>query len=393
MARLRARTGRPRASRCNGAAEVVHVLGNLRRGGSEGQAIQLVRLLHQQGAFRVTLACLSRDGPLRQELDGAGAEILEYPLTSLRDLNAVRQLRRFVTDLRERDVGIVQTHDLYSNLFGIPAARLGGVPVCIAARRNIGGVGMPGRRRLERVLYQLADRVVANSEAVRRDLVAHGVPESKIVTIRNAVDRERVSPRLTRGEALTLFGLPSHRRFIVMVANLSYDVKDHPTFLRAAVRIKRAEPASAFVVAGGGTLLPRMVQVSRSLGIADDVFFIGPCDAVGDLLAVSEVGVLTSTAEGLPNAVLEYMAAGRPVVATDVGGVREAVVDGETGYLVKAGDDAAVARRVVALLEDPGAARRMGERARQHTDEQFSCALLVRRTIDLYEAALDGRAP
>ena len=352
--------------------------------------MQLARLLQEQGRFEVTLACLDGDGPLREAVGSKPLEILEYPLTSLHDRTTARQLRRFASDLKARDIRLVHTHDVYSNIFGLPAARLGGVPVRIASRRDTGGVGTNGRRRVEALTYRLAQRVVTNAHAVARELVGQGVPERKVVTIHNAVDFDRVRPTLSRPQALELFGLPSDRRLVVLVANLAHDVKDHPTFLRAARRIGEAAPDAAFVVAGRGPLTSRMQDLARTLGIGEDVFFIGPCAAIGDLLAVADVCVLTSRAEGLSNAVLEYMAAGRPVVATDVGGIGEAVVEGETGYLIGLGDHDALAERVVRLLGDPAEAGRLGEAGRARASDLFSCDRLVERTVELYEEALEA---
>jgi glycosyltransferase involved in cell wall biosynthesis len=367
---------------------VVHLVGSLSGGGTPRQAVQLVRLLQEDGRFDVTLACLNGEGPLREELrDGPG--VLEYPISSLYGPSAARQLARFASDLRKRGAMIVQTHDVYANIFGLPAARLAGVPVRIAARRDIGGVTSTAKRRLERQLYRLADRVVTNAYAVGRDLAAQGVPATKIVTIHNAVDAGRVAPKLTRAEAIDLFGLPAERQLVVLVANLWHDVKDHPTFLRAARRVKQSAPASAFVVAGRGSLAAEQEALAARLGIGDDVFFVGLRAEIGDLLALADVCVLSSRAEGLGNVVLEYMAAGRPVVATDVGGVREAVIDGETGHLVAAGDDEAMAARIVSLLENPDGARRMGTRGRARAETHFSGAILRERTIALYESLLD----
>jgi glycosyltransferase involved in cell wall biosynthesis len=106
------------------------------------------------------------------------------------------------------------------------------------------------------------------------------------------------------------------------------------------------------------------------------------------LLRASDVCVLSSKAEGFSNAILEYMAAARAVVVTDVGGAREAVVDGETGYVVPAGDDATMADRIVALLDDAERARGMGERGRRVVVEKFSCEAQLRRTVELYERLL-----
>jgi glycosyltransferase involved in cell wall biosynthesis len=369
---------------------VLHLISSLRVGGTEAQAVQLACLLREHGRYDVTLACLDGDGPLRDAPGLGTLPILEYPLTSLHDGNTVAQLRRLRSDLRALDVDVVHTHDVYSNIFGLPAARAAGVRARIGSRRDTGGVSTTAKRRVEATAFRMAHRVVANCDAVKRDLMAQKVHESKIVTIPNAVDVQRLNPRLERAQAFELFGLPDNRRFVVLVANLRHDVKDHPTFLRAAQRIKAAVPASAFVVAGTGPLTAPMTGLSERLGV-DDVFFIGACSAIGDLLALAEVCVLSSRAEGLPNAVLEYMAAARPVVATAVGGVGEAVVDGETGYLVAAGDDRALADRVISLLDDPDRARVMGEEGRRRTEDQFSGHLLVERTVRLYESLLDGR--
>ena len=371
---------------------VVHVINSFRRGGTERQAVQLVRLLRERRDYEVMLACLDGDGPLRDELGPQPPDVLEYPLTSLHDRNTVRQLRRFASDLREREASIVHTHDVYSNIFGLPAARIAAVPVRIGSRRDIGGLSTKGRRRIEGAVYRLAHRVVTNADAVRRDLTAQGVPEAKIVTIHNAVDFARVAPKLGPDDALDCFALPRGRRIVALVANLSHELKDHPSFLRAARTIKQAVPAGAFVVAGEGPLIPRMEAVAASLGVSDDVFFIGGCAEIGDLLSLTEVCVLSSRGlEGLSNSVLEYMAAGKPVVATDVGGTREAVVDGETGYLVQPGDHEALAARVVSLLDDPEGARAMGERGKARAQEHFSCERLVERTVGLYEELLDRR--
>src|SRR6201999_1618620 len=122
-------------------------------------------------------------------------------------------------------------------------------------------------------------------------------------------------------------------RYITIVANLRHPVKDHPTFLRAAQQVHAAFPAARFVLAGEGELTGAMQDLAAQLGITDQTFFIGRCARVAELLAASDACVLSSIAEGFSNSILEYMAASRPVVVTDVGGAREAVVDGETGYL------------------------------------------------------------
>jgi glycosyltransferase involved in cell wall biosynthesis len=148
-------------------------------------------------------------------------------------------------------------------------------------------------------------------------------------------------------------------------------------------------PEAAFVIAGEGELLDGTRALGREMGIVDDIYFMGRCDAIAELLAASAVCVLSSrSGEGFSNAILEYMAAGRPVVATDVAGAREAVVDGETGYIVPAGDDEAMAGRIAELLGDPERARAMGENGRCVARIGFSCEAQLARVEGLYDQLL-----
>lgn len=373
---------------------VLQLVGSFGQGGSERQAVQLARLLQESGRFRVHVAVLDPAGPLRAEVERLRLEdpITEYPLDSFYNSNAARQLRRFASHLRARSIRVVQTHDFYTNVFGMAGASLARVPARVASKRETTGMRTSAQKLVQRGAFALADAVVVNAEAVRADLVSGGVPSRKIVTVYNGLDLRRVSPpaNLSRDDALKMFDLPTDEslRFVTIVANLRHEVKDHPTFLRAARRVRERVPGARFVLAGEGELVEPMRSLASELGIGGDVFFTGRCERVAELLRASDVCVLSSKAEGFSNAILEYMAAARAVVVTDVGGAREAVVDGETGYVVPAGDDAMMADRIVALLNDRDGARAMGERGRRVVVEKFSCEAQLRRTVELYERLL-----
>ncbi|HSQ19261.1 MAG TPA: glycosyltransferase [Blastocatellia bacterium] len=372
---------------------VLQLIGSLSEGGSERQALQLARLLRERGRYRVHLACLDGGGVLRDEADRMGfGEIPDFSLHSFYDRNAVRQVRRFARFLFERQIDIVHTHDFYTNVFGMAGGALARVPARIASRRETTGWRTKAQKFVERRAYNLAHSIIANAEAVRAQLIKEGVRPDKINTIYNGMDHERVlaTPGMQRDEALALFGLPHNDKsqFVTIVANLRHKVKNHTMFLRAARRVSEAVPQAMFVIAGEGELMIPLREMAEALGLSKHVFFIGRCDRIGALLALSDVCVLASTAEGFSNAILEYMAAARPVVATDVGGAREAVVDGETGYLVPSDDHSAMAERIVALLRDPDEARAMGERGCQITREKFSCEAQLEKTQDLYDRML-----
>jgi glycosyltransferase involved in cell wall biosynthesis len=198
----------------------------------------------------------------------------------------------------------------------------------------------------------------------------------------------KVSPDISRDEALAKLNLPAGKRFVTIVANLRNPVKDHPMFLRAAARVRATVPDAAFVIAGEGELMPGLRELAAELGIAGDVHFIGRCDDVATLLHASNVGVLSSKAEGFANAILEYMAAGLPVVATDVGGVREAIVEGKTGYVVASGDDEQMAQRLIQVLANDENARAMGLRGKAIVARKFSSEHHLRNTLELYDELL-----
>lgn len=370
---------------------VLHLINSFEQGGTERQTLQLARLLKESGRFRVKLACLNPHGILRAEAEALDLGPIEhYGLTSFRDANFVKQVRRLAADLRSNRVGVVHSHDFYTNVFGMTAARLARVPGRVASKRDIAGFRTPAQNFVERCAFRLARRVVVNSEAVRAFLTGAGVPSRKIVTLYNGLDPRRVEPPAGFEDKAVraALGLPLERPLVTIVANLQHEVKDHRTFLRAARRVKESVPAAAFVLAGEGDLTEGLRAYAAELGLAGDVFFTGRCARVAELLAVSDVCVLSSLAEGFSNSILEYMAAARPVVVTDVGGAREAVIEGETGFIVAPGDDRAMGERIALLLKDPARARQLGERGRGVVEERFSCTAQLAGVERLYEELL-----
>jgi len=379
---------------------VLQLVGSFQQGGSERQAVQVTRLLHEGGRYRVHMACLDRTGVLLKEAEHLGlGDVPEFPLSSFYDRNALIQVRRFARYLREHEIDIIQTYDFYTNVFGMAAAALARVPVRIAARRETLGFRTRAQIWTERRAFNLAHVIVANSEAVREELIEHGVRAEKIVTIYNGMDTERVAPLadFKRDEALIALGLPlgAGRQFVTIVANMHHAMKDQATFLRAARRVKDMVPEAAFVLAGEGKLMDELRALAAELGLAQDVFFTGRCARVAELLAVSDVCVLSSKGvEGFSHSLVEYMAAARPVVATDIGGAREAIVEGETGYIIQPEDVEALAARVTLLLKEPERARRMGLEGLRVVKEKFSCAAQLENVERLYERLLgqDERA-
>ncbi|MCM3902352.1 MAG: glycosyltransferase [Pyrinomonadaceae bacterium] len=362
-------------------------------GGGESQTVLLARLLLGDGRYGVHLACIRREGALLDEVANLGVgEVPEFRLTSFYDKNMLVQLRRFVSFLRERQIDVVHPQSFYTNVFAITGAAMARVPARIAFRGDTGGWRSEAQEFVERRwTYRLAHSIHANSDAVKRFLIKSGVPERKIMTVYNGLDMNRVIPQagISREQVMDRLGLPKQsRKFVTIVANMRHEIKDHPMFLRMAQRVHAAVPEAAFVLAGEGELVQQTKDLASQLGIGQDTFFIGRCDGVAELLSVSDIGVLTSKAEGFSNSILEYMAAALPVVATDVGGAAEAIVPGETGYLVASGDDEQMAERIISLLRDPERSRRMGAQGRERVLEKFSDRAQLKNTTVMYETLL-----
>lgn len=357
--------------------------------------IQMASLLHNSGEFDVHVASLSTGGVLRSEIERLQVPVIDFPLTSFYDSIMVQQTRRFMSYLKQHQIKIVHSHDFYSNIFGMTGAALAGVRGRIASKRETTGTRSLAQRTAERGAFKLAHAVVANAGAVKKHLIEHGVADDKIVVIYNGLDLTRFDLNGAAPEALERLNLVAlrGRPVVTMVANFEYRVKDHPMLLRAAQRVKTEVPDAMFVIAGEGELRAETEKLAGELGLTECCLFIGRCASVPDLLAASDVCVLSSQAEGFSNSILEYMAAGRAVVATNVGGASEAIVEGETGYLVNTGDDRAMAERLISLLRDPEKRKAMGVNARNRVEQQFSCASRLANTVELYKKFLKPQTP
>ena len=359
-------------------------------GGSERQMIQMAKLLHESGDYQVHIASLSTGGVLRPEVERLQIPVIDFPLTSFYDANMVRQMRKFVSYVKQHRIKIVHSHDFYSNIFAMSGSTVAGIRGRIASKRETTGTRTPAQTTVERYAFRLAHAVIANAGAVREQLIEQGVRSDKVVVIHNGIDVSRFHQNGTASEALQRLNLASVQRrpLITMVANFEFRVKDQPMLLRAGQRIKTEVPEALFVFAGEGEFREETQQLAEQLGLTESCLFIGRCASVPDLLAASEICVLSSQAEGFSNSILEYMAAGRAVVATNVGGASEVIVEGETGYLVDARDDQAMAQRIISLLRDPEKSHRMGMNGRRLVEQRFSTENRLATTSALYQRFL-----
>lgn len=347
-------------------------------GGTELNAVRTAeRLDHDR--FDVTVASLVNIGPLLERYAGAGIPVERFPITSLYNRTALREGMRLYRFLVAKRIEILHCHDLYSNVFAVPWARLARVPLVIASRRWIHPAS---DRRLElanRIAYRLAHRVLGNSPAVAELLRdGDGVAERRILCVPNFVEeRAYESPSASaRSSFRKELGIPPTAEIVGCIARL-VDVKDHSTLLRAVGLLAARRPALHVVLIGDGPCRHGLERLAGELGISARTHFAGMRPNLPNLHHFFDVSALASLNEGFPNSLVEAMAAARPVVATNVGGNSDAVRP-STGMLVPPSDSNAFARALERMLADDDMRRRMGAaalriaRAEYHVDAVMS---------------------
>lgn len=365
---------------------VVHCLDNFGVGGTELNAVRTLELLDRE-RYDVSLACLTDDGPLRARYEAAGIPVERFPLRNLYGSDARRTGRRFANYLRREGADIVHCHDCYSNIFGTFWARAARVGAIITSRRWLDAFPSRLHRAGNFVAYHASTVVLANSAAVAA-LVrsSERVPASRVVTVTNFVDDNAFAtvPEEDGRKLRASLGVPSGALVVGIVANLR-PVKDIGTLVRAIAGIAGRWPALHLVVIGTGARRQDLVALAAESGIADRVHFPGYLANDPNLHQLFDVSVLCSVREGFPNTLVEAMAAGRPIVATSVGGIPDAVRDGDNGLLVPPSDPRALGAALERLLGDPALRARLGSAGRERAEREFRTAHVIPRLERVYD--------
>jgi glycosyltransferase involved in cell wall biosynthesis len=348
-------------------------------GGTERQMIELARRLDPH-RWTVHIACFRARGAWFHRVAEVAASVAEFPVTTFRSLGAARHLSAFAHWCRQKRIAIVHTTELYSNIFGLPGAALANVPVRIGNRREINPDKSRAQIAMQRAAYAFAHKIVANSRAAADRLRAERVPAGKVAVISNGLEFERYQAPHPRPK----------RRKVVVVANLRQE-KGHDVLMDAAPDVLRRYPDAQFEIVGGGPELETLLAAAEAGGMLHAFTFLGHRDDVPARLADGDIFVLPSRSEAFPNAVLEAMATGLPIVASGVGGILELIDDGRTGLLVPAGDATALADRICRLMNDTVFASRIGNSARADAHARYSFDRMVGAFESLYLAELARR--
>lgn len=372
---------------------VAFCIDNMNVGGTELNAVRTAPLLRAAGV-EVSVFALSGEGPLLDRYAQLGIPVESIPITSLYSAGAWKAGRRLAQLVRRQKIDLVHAHDFYSNIFAAPWARAGGARF-IASRRWWEGPERRLQRWANRASYVLASRVLANSPAVAEMLVhREKVARRSVVVVPNFLDDAAFEPAPAHWRARMVgeLGLPDDALIVGVVANLS-PIKDHATFLLAVATLAAKWPALRVVLVGAdGGSQDSLKRLAGELDLAGRVHFAGHQPSVPSCHHLFDVSVLTSVSEGMPNSVLEAMAAARPVVATSVGGIPDAVLEGETGFLVPPRAPALLADRIEQLLSDSALRTSLGQAGRAWAQSEHTAAVAIGRLVEVYRS-VTGKHP
>ena len=365
---------------------VLHVIPALDYRGAAKQLTLLAGALPRD-AFDVRVCALREGGHFQSRLQQDGVAVNVVGQRRTFDLKTLRRLKREIRDVAP---DIVHTWQFEANCYGRWAVRRAGVRHFVAGQ--LGGEMHRSWTRgfLDRHFARRTARLVVESEAARTSCIGRGLPAEKFVVIDNGVETDDADAQTApREEILDQLGLPHNARLIVAVCRLVQQnrVKD---MIWAADLLKRARDDVHLLLVGDGPMRWRLKRYRDQVEIGDRVHFLGQRSDLLRLLPYCVCLWLTNQHGGCSNAILEAMAAGLPVVATNIAANRELVETGETGFLVPVADRAALAQWTNVLLGDPALATTMGRGGQQRVRDRHSVAQMVDRYAAMYRELVDG---
>jgi glycosyltransferase involved in cell wall biosynthesis len=363
-----------------GPLKIMFVITDMRVGGAETLLVNLIRKL-DRSRFSPELCCLKELGPLGEVL-AKEIPTYEWVIGHKYDVGVLGRLARL---MRDRGVDAVVTVGTGGDkmFWGRLAGRKAGASVILSALHS---TGLPDHVEfLNRLLVPITDGFIGVAKPHGEYLArSEGCPRRKVFVIPNGVDTDKFSPQEPDESLERELNLAIDQPVATIVAALRPE-KNHELFLKMAARVLRDEPAARFLVIGDGPRRSELEQLTAQLGITASVSFLGTRSDVPRLLGLTDVLVLSSHMEANPVSILEALACGKPVVATNVGSIFESVEEGVSGYLVPPGDEAALAARVVELFRQPEKARMMGLAGRDHVQRNWSLDRMVNGYQDLVE--------
>jgi glycosyltransferase involved in cell wall biosynthesis len=367
---------------------ILHVISKLPVGGVENQLSMILRK-YDKKKFCPFVCSLSDKGEIGKEIEDYGIEVI--PLHKLKhrfDWTIVKDIYNLI---KERDIKIVRTHQYHANLYGRLSALLAKVPCIVASVHNVYTIDRKlHRRMINRFLARFTDKIVAVSEIVKKDILKYdGLREDKVTVIYNGIDTDRLLNKdgnVIRSE----FNISSDVPVTGTIGRLTLQ-KGQKYLIEAVSIIKEKFPKIMLLIVGDGPMKDELQNYAKALGLNEHVIFTGSRRDVPTFLAAMDIFVLPSLWEGLPNALLEAMASGKSIIATDIPPVREAINSEKEGILVPARNSSAIASSIEFLLVNKTFAVIFGNNAQERAYSDFNITTTVDKYTNLYEDILNNK--
>ena len=372
----------------NRSIKVLHLITSLEVGGAQhGLLLGLPRFDPER--YEHIICSLMIRIPMAEQFRESGIEVHALGLKRRTDLSVVLRLRRLMKKVKP---DVLHTYLLHANVLGRIVGRLVGIPVIIGSERTIGQAG-PWGRLATKLSNPLTDVVEVNSElgakAIEIDL---GVPPRKIEIVRSGVDLKKFEPSAHRETIRSEIGLKEDQHLVLYVGRLR-PVKGIEYGLRAFAAAQSQLHSIHMALAGEGEQLDHLKKIVRELNISNHVTFLGVRNDLPDLLSAADSVLMPSLKEGFPRTAIEAMASGKPIIATDVGGTSEAIIDGETGILVPAQNIEVMTSALLKLVNDKNLRSKLGEAGRQRSKNNYSANNYATRLDQLYRQLLNQHRP
>jgi len=363
---------------------ILFLITSLSIGGTETHIYNLVSSLNME-RFNPVVCCLYNLGLIGAKLLNNEKSIKVYH-NIMKNKWDIFGAWKLIHILKDENIHILYIVNSPLTMFwGIICAKFAKVNACLTRITVSKPISHTKRRWIaNNIMLSFIDVIIAQAHSHKDYLISHdGFKPDKIEVVYNGVNLERFMSPPKSGNLKQIIGIPEEVPVIGIVGRLSPE-KGLIVFLDAARKILNDFPYVHFIIAGDGPERKKLEDISCKLEIQPNVHFLGARTDIPQILSLFDVGIMASNIENFSNAILEYMAAAKPVVATNVGGTAEQVIDGETGFLISNGDSNALADAILALLKDKSLAKKMGEKGREKIKEKFTIQEMVSRYEDLF---------
>lgn len=358
--------------------KIIIVIDHLGSGGTQRQVVEYLKFA-DRNKFTIKIVNLDKGNEiLTEEIEELGYEIIGIEHCGFFNLST---LCRLIQIFKQEKPDIVHTYLFTADCYGRLAAKLAGVRVIVSSVRNIDLWQKWHHRLAEKILAYWTDKIIVNAGAIQAYLIdERKIHPDKVTTVHNGIDLKRFLNLRSRQETRREFNIPREALLVGMVGRFS-EQKDYDTFFEATEEIT---DLVYFVAVGDGPLLNGLRSTVHSPQLKERIIFTGLRRDTPDLINAMDICILSSHYEGCPNVILEYMACSKPVIASDVGGCAELVINGKTGFIVPHRKPKELSDKIISLVKDAELRKKMGQEGRRRVEEFFDVKVMAKNTEKIY---------